>query len=298
MTSDLTGARPEWVSGELFPFQSRFLEVDGNVVHYIDEGSGPTVLMYHGNPTWSLLYRTVIAELRDGFRCVAFDYPGFGLSIPAPDYGFTVREHMSVSRALVDMLGLDRITAFVQDWGGPIGLGVASLEPERYDALVIGNTFAWPADKVSWKFLSAVMGGAVGRLAIDRGNFLARTVGSMHRLRRLTAEETAHYTAPFPGAEERRRTRIFISQIRGAEDYLTALSERLPRLGHLPALFLWGDRDAFYKEEDLRRLEKVFADHQTRVLEGAGHFIQSEAGPEIAASIRDWHPTALGQVAE
>lgn len=76
--------RPAWVSDELFPFESRFVELDGNVVHYVDEGSGPTLLFLHGNPTWSFEYRDVIRFLRDGFRCVAVDYPGFGLSSPTP----------------------------------------------------------------------------------------------------------------------------------------------------------------------------------------------------------------------
>jgi haloalkane dehalogenase len=76
--------RPPWVDHELFPFTSRFIDVGGHTVHYIDEGSGPTLLFLHGNPTWSFVYRDVIRQLRDQFRCVALDYPGFGLSSPGP----------------------------------------------------------------------------------------------------------------------------------------------------------------------------------------------------------------------
>ena len=290
MTTQSLGVRPEWVSDDLFPFESRFIDIDGNTVHYVDEGDGPTLLMYHGNPTWSFLYRGVIAELRRRFRCIAFDYPGFGLSTPAPDYGFTVAEHAQISTTFVEQLGLNDVTAFVQDWGGPIGLGVATKDPQRYRALIIGNTFAWPADAFAWKAMSATLGGPVGRLVVDRLNFLAATVGKVHKLRTLSPQEARHYTAPFPTALERSRTRRFIAQIRGARPYLEALSQELPVLADLPTLLLWGTDDMFYKERDLARFQTLFPQHTTHVLDGAGHFIQSEVPAEIAEAVREWYP--------
>jgi haloalkane dehalogenase len=77
---DTAAGRPDWFDDELFPFQSRFMQVDGNYVHYIDEGSGPPLLMVHGNPTWSFVFRDLVAALRNCFRCVVPDLPGFGLS--------------------------------------------------------------------------------------------------------------------------------------------------------------------------------------------------------------------------
>ncbi len=79
-----SAGRPDWVSEELFPFESHFLDLDGHRVHYVDEGAGPTLLLLHGNPTWSFVYRDVIQRLRDEFRCIALDYPGFGLSDAGP----------------------------------------------------------------------------------------------------------------------------------------------------------------------------------------------------------------------
>jgi haloalkane dehalogenase len=69
----MPAGRPAWVDAELFPFQSRFVNIDGHTVHYVDEGSGPTLLLLHGNPTWSFVYRDVIRTLRDEFRCIALD---------------------------------------------------------------------------------------------------------------------------------------------------------------------------------------------------------------------------------
>src|SRR5215467_7276951 len=97
---------PFQVPHELFPVEHRFLDLDGHRIHYVDEGAGETLLLLHGNPAWSFLYRKIIAELRDEFRCVALDYPGYGLSTAAPGYGYTPREHSAVLERFVDILGL------------------------------------------------------------------------------------------------------------------------------------------------------------------------------------------------
>jgi pimeloyl-ACP methyl ester carboxylesterase len=123
--------RPSWVDDELYPFQSHFVEVDGHTVHYIDEGSGPILLMLHGNPTWSFVYRQVVALLRGSFRCVAIDYPGFGLSVARAGYGFHPIEQSQVVAEFIKLLGLRDVTLVVQDWGGPIGFGAALQDPGR-----------------------------------------------------------------------------------------------------------------------------------------------------------------------
>jgi haloalkane dehalogenase len=136
------GARPEWVTPELLPYASNFIELDGHTIHYLDEGCGPTLLMLHGNPTWSFLYRHLIAALRGRFRCVAMDYPGFGLSTAAEGYEPLPERHASVVEAFVRALDLKKFTPIVQDWGGPIGLSVAGRDPSRVERLVILNTWA------------------------------------------------------------------------------------------------------------------------------------------------------------
>ena len=111
--------RPAWVDQELFPFESRFLEVEGARVHYVDEGQGPVFLALHGNPTWSFLYRHIIAGLKDRFRCLVLDYPGFGLSTAPPGYRYTVAEHSKVVEGFVTQLGLDGITLMGRTGAAP-----------------------------------------------------------------------------------------------------------------------------------------------------------------------------------
>jgi haloalkane dehalogenase len=134
----LSGERPPWFPTALYPFASRWIEVEGCKVHYLDEGKGPTLLMVHGNPTWSFLYRELVRGLSGHFRCIATDHPGFGLSLPRTGYGFTPAEHARVLEGFVGALELTDLTLFVQDWGGPTGLHLAVNQSERIRRLIIG----------------------------------------------------------------------------------------------------------------------------------------------------------------
>lgn len=129
-----------------FPFTSRFIDVSGSRIHYVDEGTGPVFLMLHGNPTWSFLFRKLIVLLRDRFRCIAPDLPGFGLSTATSGSAYLPEEHARVIAAFVDGLGLETLTPVVHDWGGPIGFHVDGLDPNRIELLVIGNTWSWPVN--------------------------------------------------------------------------------------------------------------------------------------------------------
>src|SRR5437870_11992978 len=110
--------RPAWLTSDLFPFTSRFVEVDGARVHYVDEGSGPVLLFLHGAPNWTFFYRQFIRELRDDFRCVALDFPGFGLSRSDAGYPPTVPSLSRVVERFVEALDLRDIILVVGDAGG------------------------------------------------------------------------------------------------------------------------------------------------------------------------------------
>src|ERR687888_902683 len=111
-------------SPELYPFEPYWFDAGGVRLHYVDEGTGMPIVMFHGNGSWSFLYRKLIQRLRDRFRCIAPDYPGVGLSDHPDDYRYTPQEHATLVGRLVDSLGLDRFVVMGQDWGGPIGMRV------------------------------------------------------------------------------------------------------------------------------------------------------------------------------
>jgi haloalkane dehalogenase len=127
-------------------------------VHYVDEGSGPVIMFFHGNPTWSFRYRYVIIGLRDQFRCIAVDYLGFGLSDRPSGFGYTPEEHAQVVGDLVDHLDLDGYLTMGQDWGGPISMAVATTRADRVRGVILGNTWFWPVADLSTKVSSTKCG--------------------------------------------------------------------------------------------------------------------------------------------
>ena len=128
-------------------------------IHYVDEGGGPTLLLLHGNPTWSFLYRDVITGLRESFRCIALDYPGFGLSTAPAGYGFTPAEHARVVERFVDALDLQRRDDDGPGLGRPDRLRGRHPAPDRFARFVIGNTWAWPKTDPGTQAFSRFLGG-------------------------------------------------------------------------------------------------------------------------------------------
>lgn len=279
-------------SRDLFPFDSRFLEVAGCRVHYVDEGRGPVLLMLHGNPTWCFLYRKLIERLRSSFRCIALDYPGFGLSRPRAAYGFTPREHAEVVCALVSRLRLQEVTIVAQDWGGPIGLDWATRNPDRVRAVVLGNTWAWSL-RGQWRYelFSRVMGGPVGRAATWLFNFVPRFFLLRGHSFPLSPEARRAYLAPLTDRPARRPTTVFPRELIASDAFLSGIAARLPTLQGKPALLLWAGRDFAFREPELARFQRVFPWHTTVRLPSAGHFWQEDAADEAVEAILSWRPS-------
>jgi haloalkane dehalogenase len=282
--------RPAWVDSELYPFEDRWAEVDGCTVHYVDEGGGPPLLMLHGNPTWSFTWRKVIDGVRDRFRCVAIDYPGFGLSTARPGYGFSPAEHARVVAALIEQLDLRDITTLSHDWGGPIGFWAAARQPDRFAGFAIGNTWAWPMNRnPGAQVFSRFLGGPIGGYLIKRRNVFVEKIipgGTKH----VGPDERVmgQYRGPFPTPESRVPMHVFPRAIVGATEWLREVEHGLESLDDKPALILWPTRDQAFKQAERERFERTFADHLTVLLEGSGHYIGEDAPDEIVEALRHW----------
>ena len=278
------------VNKELFPFESKFIQLSGgSKVHYVDEGSGPVLLMFHGNPTWSFLYRKMIKELKGEFRCVAFDYPGFGLSEAPEDYDFLPETHCKVAEEFIDRLGLNDITIICQDWGGPIGLGWATRNPDKIKAAVIGNTWAWPlAGNLRFELFSWLMGGPIGRRLAKANNFVWKFFMKGGFVNALSEEEMEMYRAPFQDKKNRKQTSIFPRQLVKAKVFEEEVENGLERIQHIPVLFTWGTEDFAFRELERARFQKIFKNHKT-VLLHASHFWQDEQGEKASEAIKDWY---------
>ena len=255
-------------------------------MHYIDEGQGPPMVFFHGNPTWSFLYRNVITRLRGQFRCIAMDYLGFGLSEHPDDFGYTVEEQAAAVGELIDHLGLNDFITMGQDWGGPISMAVATARPDRVRGVVLGNTWFWPADGWRLKLFSIVMGTWPLQYLVLHRNLFVEFV------RLATTEQLAetvmqHYRGVQPTPAARRGIAEFPKQIRAARPLLERLAHDVPgQLGSKPALFVWGMEDpAFPLASTLSRLQNAFPDNVVVRLLQANHFIQEDAPDAIAEAI-------------
>ena len=286
-TQPAAGGAPSFrPSPDLFPFESRWLESSAGRVHYVDEGRGQPILMCHGNPTWSFLYRNAIAALRDRFRCIALDYPGFGLSDRPAGYGYTPGEHAAVVGELVRALDLRELIVMAHDWGGPIGLSAACADPGRVVGLVLGGTWFWPPDR-RFRMFSRVMSSRPLQWAILRRNLFVERFIPANTTRTLSREEMDHYRAVQPTPEARVGVAELPRQIVKATPFLADLAESVPRqLGAKRALIMFPMRDdAFRAAEVLPRLHSSFSDVTVVELEDAAHYFVEDAPDEVAAAI-------------
>jgi haloalkane dehalogenase len=271
----------------LFPFEHRFIEVAGARIHYIDEGIGETLLLLHGNPSWCFLYRKIVIALRNEFRCIAPDFPGYGMSGVPTGYRFTPEEHSAMLEQFVDRLRLKSFSMMVQDWGGPIGLGLGCRRPELVRGLIIGNTFAWPLDgDPRIRLFSRVMGGPIGRALTAAFNFVPRFFFLRGLAQPPAPEVLAAYLAPWRDRPRRRAAVIAPRQLVAASRYLAEVEANLPRLAGRPVLIVWGTRDFAFRTQERQRFERLFPKHRTVLLDNASHFLQEDAGEQISDAIR------------
>jgi pimeloyl-ACP methyl ester carboxylesterase len=272
----------------LFDVDHKFVDLpSGARVHYVDVGTGETLLFLHGNPAWSFQWRDLIGGLRGSFRCVALDYPGFGLSSAPPGYGFTPREQSRVVEEFVDRLGLHDVTLVMQDWGGPIGLGLAGRRPELVRRLVLGNTWAWPTStsEVRGKF-SIIAGGPIGEFAQMNFNGFA-SFGLRNGVVRKLPEDVADvYLRPFRPLDRRGVAAFYPGQITAASGFFAEVEAGLRRVADRRALIFWGMRDIGFPRADLERFEKTFPSHKTIELPNADHFFFEDAADQMIPEIR------------
>jgi haloalkane dehalogenase len=270
----------------LYPFESRWFDGPSGRMHYLDEGRGPPVLLVHGNPTWSFLYRKLIPKLTAlGFRCLAPDLLGYGLSEHPARFRFTASEHAGALLAFVRALELDALIVFGQDWGGPLALHLATQMPASIRGIVLGSTFAWRSSGITRLIGHVLRLPAVQRYMVDGDRF----IGHVLRLARtrLTPEELDHYRLVAATPELRAAQATLPRELIDADHWLATLeTETIRSLAATRTLLFHPQRDAFAGSY-VRRLGRLLPDHVIKELPNAGHFFQEDAPSEVAAAIRD-----------
>ena len=291
MTQPSTFSNATWINPDLYPYTPQTFQVPAGQMTYVDEGHGDPIVMVHGNPTWSFVYRKLIDGLSDQYRCIAPDHIGFGQSDKPYDWPYTPQAHAANLDLLLESLDLQNITLVVQDWGGPTGLSYALAHPERIKNLVILNTWLWRVDD-DWYYraFSGFVGGPIGRYLCKNHNFFvnsvtARAYGDRSK---LTAEIHRHYRDALPTKESRKGTWVFPKQIIAASEWLESLWDQREKLTDKNVMLAWGMKDIAFREKELERWKAVFPNAAEHRFATGGHFVQDEAGDEIAALMRDF----------
>lgn len=289
MTDALLAARPTWLDPLHYPFASHRCALPAGHLHYVDEGAGEPLLFVHGTPTWSFLYRHLITDLRDRYRCIAPDHLGFGLSDKPAAFGYTPADHAANLAALIDHLGLRRVTLVVHDFGGPIGLHYAIERPENVARIVVLNTWMWSnAGDRAVRRLSRFVAGPIGRALYRYANFSARVIlpAAFADKAHLTRAVRRHYTAPFARRAERTGPWVLGRELWNSNSFYEALWDRRERLRHIPMQIVWGARDIAFKPAHLQRWRDAFPDAAVTIAPRAGHFVQEEARELVTDRIR------------
>jgi pimeloyl-ACP methyl ester carboxylesterase len=277
----------DWVDRKEYPFEHRYLNVDGGAMHYVDEGEGPAVVFVHGNPTWSYLFRGLIRDLSLKHRCIAMDHIGFGLSDKPAQWAYTPEQHSRNFGRLMDHLNISPFTLVTHGMGGPIGLSYAIEHPRQIGGIVVMNSAMWSLkDHGPAKKHDKAVGNPLGKLNYTFSNpadvIMPKAFVDKYR---LTDKLHAQYKGPFGTSKERLGPYGMAKGVVGSSTWLHGLWARRDVLADKQALILWGEQDRLYTPDLIQRWQTVFPGARIERLADSGHFAIEEFPNEVETEV-------------
>ncbi len=272
-----------------FPYEPRYRKAGELRLAHVDEGEGPPVVFFHGEPTWSFLWRKVMPPVLDaGYRCIAPDYAGFGRSDKPTDVSwYTYDRHVELMAGLLEDLDLRGAAIVVHDWGGPIGLRLAAEHPDRIARIALMDTGLFTGEQPmtdAWHTF---------RDFVERTDDLPISMLVRNACaRKMPDEVAAAYDAPFPTPESKAGARAFplilpiTPKMPGAREGKRTL-EAL-RASRRPTLVLWADSDPVLPFKIGEAFAKLLGASPPTAITQASHFLQEDAGEEIGYLLADW----------
>lgn len=281
---------PTWVDKSLYPFTSKYIQLQTGKMHYIDEGKGAVILFVHGTPTWSFLYRNFVKKLSKNYRCIAIDHLGFGLSEKPKTFEGSPEQHSKNLSEFMSKLDLKNIALVVHDFGGPIGLGAGIKNQERVDKIVLFNSWLWATktDKKAQK-IDKMINSWLGKFLYLNLNFSPKVLlkKGFADKNNLPKNVHQHYTKPFPNKSSRVHLLNIGKSLVGSSDWYEEQWQQLDKLADKEWLILWGTKDKFIKSQYLEKWEKRFT--KAKIIKfDTGHFIQEEESNRCIEAISNF----------
>ncbi|WP_297953546.1 alpha/beta fold hydrolase [uncultured Desulfobulbus sp.] len=278
-----------------FPFTPRFLEVDGHRLAYLDEGSGPPVVMVHGNPSWSYLYRNLVTALCDRYRCIVPDHLGCGFSDKPQHHPYRLGNHLdNLDHLLAALVPDGPVRLIVHDWGGAIGMGWAGRHPERVAGAVVLNTAAFPSPRLPLR-IAVCRWPLLGALVVRGLNGFARAAVYMAVTRRMRPGVAAGFLAPYDSWRHRVALHRFVQDIPmgPAHPSWSTLVEIERSLATItcPLLLCWGGRDFCFDRSFYDEWQRRFPAAEAHFFPEAGHYVLEDALAEVLPPIERFLPT-------
>lgn len=279
-----------WLDKSEYPFTSNYFDINGQRLHYIDEGKGETVFFVHGTPSWSFDYRNFIKKLKENYRCIAIDHIGFGLSDKPEHYNYSTQNHSKTLEKFVLEKNLENITLVVHDFGGAIGLNFAMQYPEKIKRLVILNSWLWSSKtnpdfiKLSKILKSPLLPFLYRYLNFSPKFILPKSFGD----NKISKQLLKQYTKPFADKTQRDGALAFAKSLLNDQDWFEELWNKRETISTKPTLFIWGTKDPVIKPHYLDKFQIGFTNSTTVKLETSGHFPQEEQADTVTKVMLDF----------
>jgi len=275
----------------IYPFITKKITVDGHNLSYIDEGKGETVVMVHGNPTWSFYYRNLALQLRDKFRVIVPDHLGCGYSDKPQDYPYRLENHISNLERLLEHVE-QPISMVVHDWGGAIGLGYAGRHPDKIKSLVILNTAAFPMKRIPFRIRLCRLP-IIGELLVRGLNGFAYPATFMAVANKLAPAVKSAFLAPYGNWHDRIAVHRFVMDIPMDSSHpswqtLLQVEEGLSQLEDKAMMILWGGQDFCFNDQFYHEWLRRFPSAAKRYFPEAGHYLLEDKHGEIEPLIADF----------